>query len=193
MYKGVSILLGIKVREKRIEIGMSIKDLAESSGLTSGFISQVERGLAEPSISSLRNIASALGVAVFYFLLDDVDVNPVVRKDETRLLKFPQSKMTYELLSPDLNRQMEMFKATLHPGEETSKGPFAHSGEEVLHVTSGSARIQIGDESYDLETGDTIHFNSGKPHKIACAGDETLVFISTTTPPAEMDTFKRKR
>lgn len=172
---------------------MSIKELAESAGLTSGFISQVERGLAEPSISSLRNIANVLGVAVFYFLLDDVDVNPVVRKDETRLLKFPKSDITYELLSPDLNRQMEMFKATLHSGQETSKELFAHSGEEVIHVLSGIMHIQIGDEPYDLETGDTIHFDSGKPHKIACAGDETLVFISTTTPPAELDTFKRKK
>lgn len=176
-----------------MEIGMSIKDLAENSGLTSGFISQVERGLAEPSISSLRNIASVLGVAVYYFLLDDVDSNPVVRKDETRLLKFPKSQITYELLSPDLNRQMEMFKARLHPGEETNNEPFTHSGEEVVHVLEGSMQIQIGDESYILEAGDTIHFNSGKPHKIACAGEKDLVFISTTTPPAEMDTFKRKK
>jgi transcriptional regulator with XRE-family HTH domain len=102
-------LLSTRLREKRIEIGMTIKELSEKTGLTSGFISQIEHGIAEPSITSLRNIANVLGVASFYFLLDDINVSPVVKKNERRVLKFAKSNLTYELLSPNLNRQMEMF------------------------------------------------------------------------------------
>ena len=64
-------MIGEKIRRKRNELGMSMKMLAEKTGLTSGFISQVERELAEPSITSLRKIAEALDVAVFYFFTEE--------------------------------------------------------------------------------------------------------------------------
>jgi len=185
-------MIGTKIREKRAEIEMSMKDLADKTGLTSGFISQVESGLAEPSIASLRNIAKVLNVPAFYFLLDDMDINPVVKKDERRILKFPKSQLTYELLSPDLNRQIELFRADLKPGVATSQEAFSHSGEEVVHIIQGAMKIELGDDRYSLEEGDTIHFNCSKPHRIISNGEKNLVFISATTPPAELDTTTKK-
>lgn len=185
-------MLSTRLKERRTEIGMSIKELAEKTGLTSGFISQIEHGQAEPSITSLRNIANVLGVAVFYFLLDDININPVVKKNERKILKFSKSNITYELLSPDLNRQMEMFMAKLKPGEFTSIEPEFHSGEEAIHVLHGNLRIKLGDNDYTLEAGDTIHFDSSKPHKIMNVGQIELEYISAATPPPENDSLKRK-
>ena len=69
---------------------MSLKDLAERIGLTASFLSQVERELAEPSITSLRKIAEALDVPIFYFLLDNDNHSPVVRKNNVKYYIFRQ-------------------------------------------------------------------------------------------------------
>lgn len=176
-------MIGAKIREKRKEMSLSLKELAEKTDLTPGFLSQIERDLAEPSITSLRKIAEALGVAVFYFLMSDIQVNPVVRKNERQQLVFPDSHITYELLSPDLNRQMEMFMARLEPGAATCEDPLTHPGEEVTHVIQGKMWIQVGEEQHILEAGDTIYYFASIPHKIVSIGEEDLVFISTITPP----------
>ena len=63
----------------------------------------VERDVTEPSITSLRKIAKALDVPIFYFLLDTEEYSPVVRSENRKVLKFPQSHLTFELLTPDLS------------------------------------------------------------------------------------------
>ncbi|MDX1358386.1 MAG: cupin domain-containing protein [Clostridia bacterium] len=176
-------MIGEKIRKRRNEIDMSMKALADKTGLTSGFISQVERELAEPSITSLRKIAKALGVAVFYFFTEEKSPGIVVRADERQSRNFQESHLTYELLSPDLNRQMEMFMASLEPGAATCEEPLPHNGEEVTHVLEGTMWIKIGNDEYTLEAGDTIYYFSSIPHKIVNRGEGMLRFISTITPP----------
>lgn len=176
-------MLGEKIRRKRNERQMSMKELAVSTGLSSGFISQVERDLTEPSITSLRKIAEALDVALFHFFIDEEGGGKVVRKKDRQKIRFPESKVVYELCSPDLNRQMETFMGTLEPGAETSKEPMAHDGEEVIHVVEGEMFIQIGSEQYVLEVGDTIYYYGTIPHLIKNLGDSTMRFLSTITPP----------
>lgn len=176
-------MLGSKIRERRKQLGLSLKELGDRTDLTLGFLSQVEREIAEPSITSLRKIAEALDVAVFYFLVDDLKTNPVVRKGQGKSLIFPHSHMKYELLSPDLNRQMEMFKAVLEPGAVTCEEPLSHQGEEVIYVLQGTMWIKIGEDEYTLNEGDTIYYYASNPHKIVNVGEENLVFISTITPP----------
>lgn len=162
---------------------MSMKVLAEKTGLTSGFISQIERELAEPSITSLRKIAKALEVAVFYFFTEEKNTGMVVRKNNRQSRNFAKSHLTYELLSPDLNKQMEMFMATLEPGSSTCDEPLSHNGEEVTHVLEGTMWIKIGEDEYTLDEGDTIYYFSSIPHKIVNTGKKMLRFISTITPP----------
>lgn len=176
-------MIGAKIREKRKEMGLSLKELAEKTQLTPGFLSQIERDLAEPSITSLRKIAEALGVAVFYFLMNDFQKNPVVKKGQGQILNFRNSHLNYELLTPDLNRQLEMFKAELEPGAVTCEEPLSHPGEEVTHVLQGQMWIKIGEDEYTLDEGDTIYYFGSIPHKIESIGKENLIFISTITPP----------
>lgn len=176
-------MLGQKIRDKRMELGLSIKDLSTSTGLTSGFISQVERDQTEPSITSLRKIAKALDVAVFYFFLEEENNTMIVRKEKRQKIRFPDSKLSYELLTPDLNRRMEMFYATLKPGAETCEEPLSHPGEEVILVLQGEMLIQIDEESYELSEGDSIYYFASEPHRIVNTGTKKLEFVSTITPP----------
>ncbi|KUO77272.1 MAG: MerR family transcriptional regulator [Desulfosporosinus sp. BRH_c37] len=177
-------MLGDKIRTKRMEKQLTLKDLAKRTGVTQGFLSQVERGLTDPSITSLRRIAHALDVPIFYFLMEEDESSPVVRKNERKVLKFPDSHLTFELLSPDLNRSLEMMMARLEPGAVTCDVPLTHPGEENILVLQGQMKIQIGDDLQILEEGDSIYYYSGIPHKIWSIGTEDLVFISAITPPA---------
>ena len=115
--------------------------------------------------------------------MDEIHPNPVVKKNERQLLKFPKSHLTYELLSPDLNRQMEMFIGRLEPNATTCDEPLSHPGEEVIHVLQGTMWIKVNEEEYILEQGDTIYYFSSNPHKIVNIGEIDLIFISTITPP----------
>lgn len=177
-------MLGERIRKKRQERGLSLSQLALRTDLTASFLSQVERDLAEPSITSLRKIADALNVPIFYFLMDPRDHSPVVRRSERKVLNFPRSHLTFELLSPDLNRQMEVIMARLDPGTSTSEMPLPHPGEECVVVLEGKMVITIGEEEYELEQGDSIYYFSGIPHKITSVGQKALVFVSAITPPA---------
>ncbi|GFN22259.1 MAG: cupin domain-containing protein [Thermoanaerobacteraceae bacterium] len=176
-------MLGKKIRQIRRDRGMSLKDVAEKTGLTSSFLSQVERDLADPSITSLRKIAEALEVPIFYFLLNHEDHSPVVRRDKRKVLKFPQSHLTYELLSPDLNRKMEIMMARLEAGAVSCDEPLSHPGEECIVVLQGCMEIEIGGEVYRLEEGDSIYYYAAVPHKLWNPGDKELVFLSAMTPP----------
>lgn len=177
-------MLGEKIRCKRLEKKLTLKEMADRVDLTQGFLSQVERGLAEPSITSLRRIAHTLDVPIFYFLMDEEKSNPVVKRKERRVLKFPSSHLTFELLSPDLNRNIEMMMARLEPGAVTCDEPLSHPGEENIVVMQGRMKIQVGEDVYYLEEGDSIYYFSSIPHKIWSTGEEDLVFISAITPPA---------
>lgn len=177
-------MLGERIRSKRVDKKLTLKELADRTELTQGFLSQVERGLTDPSITSLRRIAHALDVPIFYFLMDEAKANPVVRKNERQILKFPESHLVFELLSPDLNRSIEMMMARLEPGAVTCEEPLTHPGEENLLVIQGCMKIQIGEDIYFLEEGDSIYYFSSIPHKIWSIGEKDLVFISAITPPA---------
>lgn len=175
--------LGQKIRQKRQEKGMSLTNLAELIERTPSFLSQIERGLAEPSITSLRMISEALEVPIFYFLLDTNEHNPVVRREKRKVLHFSGSQQTFELISPDLNRKIEMIEARLDPGIASSPEPVTHPGEECMVVIQGKMSVEIGEEVYILEPGDSIYYFAMIPHRIVSIGEEELVWIASSTPP----------
>ena len=176
-------MIGKRIREKRTDRKMSLQGLADLTGLTPSFLSQVERSVAEPSITSLRKIADALGVPIFYFLMQPDDESPVVRRGERKTLNFRESQLSYQLLVPDLNRQMEVMMATLEPGASTCETALTHPGEECTVVLRGKMEITVGEEIYVLNRGDSIYFYCAIPHRITSVGEKDLVFISAITPP----------
>ena len=176
-------ILGKKIRKLRQERGMSLSQMSEMIKKTSSYLSQVERGLAEPSITALREIARALKIPMFYLLLDDQEEDMVVRKENRKVLMLPKSNVAYELLSPDLNRKMELIEFHLEPGATTCEEPLTHRGEECTIVIEGQMEIQIGKKHYLLNKGDSIYYRGEIPHKITSRGEEVLVFISAITPP----------
>lgn len=181
--QGGTVMLGEKIRKIRSEKDMSLRDLAEKTGLTPSFLSQVERDLTEPSITSLRKISGALDVPIFFFLLEPDDTSPVIRKDKRKVLQLPESNLTYELLSPNLEKSMEIMVARLKPGAASCETPLSHPGEECIVVLEGTMEITVGSDTYVLEEGDSIYYHSAVPHILKNVGKSELVFLSAITPP----------
>ncbi len=174
-------MIGKKIRKIRLEKNLTLKSLADRTGLTSSFLSQVERDIADPSINSLRKVADALDVPIFALLVSEEEPNPVVRKDERKTLRLPNSQMSYELLTPDLNRSMEVFISRLAPGGSSST--VVHKGEECTLVLEGSLEITIANETYLLNEGDSIYLQGAIPHNMVNLEEKELVILSCITPP----------
>jgi transcriptional regulator with XRE-family HTH domain len=176
-------VLGERIRRRRKERGLSLRALGEEIGVTASFLSQIERGLASPSINTLRRVAEALDTPIFQFLADSQEKSPVVRQGERIEIKLPHSRLTYQLLTPDLNRKMEVFLAELEPGEFNIAMPLSQPTEECILVLQGQLEVELEDASYGLEAGDSIYFEGALLRKLQSVGGEKLVFLSAITPP----------
>ena len=162
---------------------LSLRELADQVDLTASFLSQVERDLTSPSIESLRKISQALEVPIFYFLVEPDSTSPVVRRNQRRKITLPGTHLTYELLTPDLNRKMEVIMVDLQPGEDYTAAPLRHHTEECIYVLQGQLQICLGEELYYLSPGDCVYFDGPMLRHVSATGDETLRFISIITPP----------
>jgi transcriptional regulator with XRE-family HTH domain len=175
--------MGVRIRSRRQQLGMTLLDLASATGLTKSFVSQVERGRNSPSISTLRSIAGALDVPMFYFFQVEQSKEPVVKVGERRIVKFPKLGIYYELLTPDLQRSIEMVELKLKAGQCTGEDRRSHKGEECAVVLRGIVEVDLAGIPYRLEPGDSIYIMPGQPHKVRNTGDEDAVVLSAITPP----------
>jgi|LGVF01.2.fsa_nt_gb transcriptional regulator with XRE-family HTH domain len=174
-----------KVKELRKSKELSIATLSKLSGVSTGLISQIERGLVVPSVVNLWKLAKALDTSVGFFFDEGLKEDDlVVRKDNRKRIVINKSKGIYELLSPDLNRKIEHLLITIKPGDETNPELITHVGEECGYVIKGTLTIRINEEEYILNEGDSIYFSSEFPHKYFNNSDEECVSIWAMTPPS---------
>ncbi|MEI8131310.1 MAG: helix-turn-helix domain-containing protein [Leptolinea sp.] len=203
--------IGSRIKEKRLEVGFSIRELAKHAALTASFISQVENEKANVSLDSLRRLSDALGVQMLYFLsepesvIEDIRIDqpqislesmpkidqlfdrtsPHIKKDMRAKLFFPDSGITYELLTSRLNHKMEAFIGEMAPGAENIAGRLNISTEEFVFCLSGVLKIGINDQYYFLEAGDSIYFEGINLTCMASGSDtEATTWLSVITPPA---------
>ena len=174
--------LGQRIKERRKQLGMSLRDLAAEVDLTASFLSQVERNLTSPSIDSLRVISKALGVPVFYFLLEPNDHNPVIRRDKRRTLVLPETNIRHELLTP-INRKMEVVLTELDPRDGSVPIVHYQHTEECIYLLEGELEVGLADESYVLKPGDAIYFDGPMLRHLTPHGDQIVRYLSVITPP----------
>ena len=180
----LAIPRGTAIRRTRKAQKMNLVDLAEKTGLSLSFISQVERGLTNPSINSLRKIALALGIPLSSFFEEALATEgPVLRKNERRVLVNTDSRLTYQLLSLDRNRRMDFLLTRIEVGAFSSEVPMGHKGDEAALILQGTCRIDLGNKEYELGEGDSIYITESTPHRITNIGNVPLTIISAISPP----------
>lgn len=180
--------LGIQLRTLRKAAKLSLSDLAQKTNLSIGMISQIERGVASPSIRSLRQISDALGVGPGHFFRDGLqppieEMGKIVRKTARRQLTLPRNGVTKELLSPDLDGETEMLLVIVAPGGSSGPEHYVHKGEDAGFVLSGTLELWIDGRKHFLEEGDSFRFASALPHRFANPTQSETRVLWLITPP----------
>lgn len=181
-----SVTLGRRIKERRKQLGLSLRDLAEQAGVTASFLSQLERGHSNPSIKSLQAITKTLNVSIFYLLVEDnSDRHYLVRNGQGRRFALSDSNVDLEMFSPGphSNRKMLAFVGRLQPGYDQEVIPARQTTEECIHVLEGCLQVDLVDASYTLDPGDSVTFDGMSLQRLKVIGDRTTVYLSFSTPP----------
>jgi transcriptional regulator with XRE-family HTH domain len=202
--------LGDHLRSMRLEKRLTLRQISQRTKYSISYLSQIERGQANPSIGTLHTITQALGETfASLFQADRVPGPPnsransvsdlpsaqvdlrstqtsqfavVVRKNQRKGLILPWSVFEQQLLSPDLNRKIEFLWTKIPPG--TRSGLYQHEGEECGVIVEGTLVFRIGRDTFTLDKGDSIYFDSSNPHEFENQSNETVETIWAITPPS---------
>jgi len=177
-------IMGQKIRQLRLDNQLTLEEAAERAGCTPGFLSNVERNQATPSITMLYAIAQALGVKVTHFF-PRMTPGKVVRTNEREVFRFEGSSIAYSLLSAKFpGRKLEPLLVYIDPmdGALPSDEFRSHSGEEFYYVLEGILRLRVGNTTYDLNPGDSLHFKSTVKHRMDNPSDSTTLALCVLTP-----------
>ncbi len=186
--------LGAKIRQYRKQQKLTLAELAEQCDISPSFLSQIERDQANPSVTTLYTIAGKFDVPMASFFEEPPEDEPdglpaegaarVVRGDHRKTLIYPGSGIRNELLSPDLQRAIQMVWVVMPPGTDSGETPFMHEGEECGVVLQGRVETWIGNQRYILEPGDAIYHLSSIPHRSRNIGDCDAIMVVAKTPPS---------
>jgi transcriptional regulator with XRE-family HTH domain len=189
--------IGARVAELRKQHHYSIRSLASRAGVSASLISDVERGKVEPSISTLKRIASALGTTLTYFFSDPRASNSrVVRAAERVAVPAELAReqkgearsaieaggIRFELASPEHAGNIEAIFGRYEVGASLGDEPVTHEGEEWGMVLRGRLKVWVGDEIHFLDPGDSIWFPSTVPHRMENVAKEPTEYIWIDTP-----------
>lgn len=176
--------LGADIRALRKSRGLTLTGLATAIGKSVGWLSQVERGLSDPSINDLRDLAGQLDVSVsslFRAKAAEGEEGYVVRQNARRPIGSRGDGLVEQLLSPDLTDDFEMVHSTFEPRSEMSM-PVSRPTQEVGYIVSGHLDLQIGDTLFHLNPGDSFRVR-GELYHWSNPHDEPCVAIWAIAPP----------
>jgi transcriptional regulator with XRE-family HTH domain len=176
--------LGTRIRSLRHEQGRTLSDVAAAAGISVSLLSQVERGVTDPSLDTLRDIADALDTAPFRLLAGGVARSRLVRADERPRLAPPNSHVEFELLSHSLEGTFEVVRWVIEPGGANPTAPRGHPGEEAVLILAGHGRLELGNEAFELFAGDFITYDARVPHRMTALGADPLAGVSVLSPPS---------
>jgi transcriptional regulator with XRE-family HTH domain len=172
--------IGPRVRALREGMDLSLRDLAERSGVSAPMLSQVERGETSPTLSVAGRIASGLELTLSQLLrLDESEGVTVVRASDR--LGVRRGGHSYDVATPALpGQRAELTIHTLEPGAATGgpgDPPMHEPGSrETALVCEGAVRLVCGDETYDLGEGDAVTFDADLPHHFENPGERPARF-----------------
>lgn len=184
-------MIGEKIKAIRMEKGITAKDLAEKADVTPGYISQIERDLISPSLSTLMRIANAIDTPLVSLFAQDAEEKvTVISKDNRTKIRFADTNTEYQFVSPysrkkNSSAQMEMIFVRLGPKSWASNKVQVHeeAGECTL-VLKGTLEYHIGDTVYTLHEGDSIYVPPKTNHQLYNPTDEDVETVSAFSPAA---------
>lgn len=165
--------IGSRLKELRKEIKLTLKQLAEATGLSTPLLSKIENGLVMPSIQTLQKISDALKVDIGYFFREEIEEGRYVinREGERKIIyseRGSKGKVTYEVenLAKGMEKPfMEPIIATIVRRNDEDFEGVKHGGQELLYVIEGKIRLTLGIKKFVLKKGDAAYFDGDMSHK----------------------------
>lgn len=185
--------IGSRLREERERAGISQRELSRRLGVSASLISQIESGQSKPSVSTLYAIVTELGVSldqIFQVHAHEmpvaaaaggdgaepgIDTDPVVRPADRHVIEL-DSRVRWERLTSHLHEDVDFLHVIYDVGgsSATDGRLMRHPGREYGFVLSGRLGVQLGFEKHELGPGDSIAFDSTRPHRLWNMGDEPV-------------------
>jgi len=181
------IQIGLAIRQLRMERQMTLTELGERTNLSAGHLSQIERGIADPSFSALRGIAAAFDIPLTKLLLagngaDRTQEEFIRRKEDRTYGKYPGTKIKFQLIEVPKST-VQFLWITAPPGAGIEPHKRNAPGEECALVLSGKMQVCLDDAEFILQAGDAVFIQAYTVmHGWKNIGDEELVAIWVTSP-----------
>lgn len=173
--------VGKRIRQLRLKNGLTLEELANRAEITKGFLSQIERDLTSPSITTLNYLVEALGLTMEKFFKDDKLEQIVFKKEDFSELK--KEELTINWIVPNAQKnKMEPLLVQLLPGGKTSIID-PHEGEEFGYVFKGSVTLFDGDYKRKIKKGESFYLKGINEHYFLNEGKQEVKFIWVSTPP----------
>lgn len=157
---------------------MTLQELGAESGVSVGYLSQVERGNATPSLGTLSQIAAALHVGVDYFISTPKTAESLTREGQRAKFSVAGSSINYEQIGAEFpGHELTSFIMHVPPGYSSEK--VSHEGEEILYILEGSIVQVVDGKEYTMNVGDSIHYLGTSPHSWENKSGETarILFV----------------
>jgi transcriptional regulator with XRE-family HTH domain len=175
--------VGGRIRQFRVARKLTLRQLADRARISPGFLSQVERGQVNASVSTLRRLSEELGITLpDLFAGDHVGDVRILRKADRPVIEVSDLSAKY-LLSQKPLRNLEVYVGELAPGASAGDAYVHGDAQELLVVISGGPTLELDGKTYLLEAGDSAEYRTSIPHTVHNTGDAYAELFWIVSPP----------
>lgn len=172
-YKDCNV--GQKIKEIRKQQNKTLQQLSVVSGLSSGYLSNLERNVISPTISQLQKVCFALNVNITDVLaVHKTAISPVTKMEERKVFFSEKGKVKYEILNSEEN-EIEGICITVEKGINYERTSWGHDYDEIAIIIKGSLCIEMLNQEFIVNAGDTIYIKKNTLHTFKNIGDSTCV------------------
>ncbi len=151
------------MRTQRHRLSMTLQQLSAASGVSVGYLSQVERGNATPTLGTLTQIAQALEVETDYFVRTPRAVDSLTRGGARPKFAVAGSSIEYEQIGAERSgHELTSYVMNVPPGYASEV--VTHVGEEIIYILEGQISQMVGEREYLMGVGDSLHYLGTTPH-----------------------------
>ena len=173
--------IGPKIKRLRIRNGLTLEELASRCELTKGFLSQLERDLASPSIATLEDILEALGTSLSEFFQEEREEKVVFRGEDFFIDERDDCTIRWIVPNTQKNKMEPILLELPSGGQSFPSGP--HAGEEFGYVVKGSVTLVIGEQETPVRSGETFYLDGRQEHSLRNDRKTTAQVLWVSTPP----------
>jgi len=171
---------GIIIKQKRLDLGMTLEELSRQTSFSIGYLSKLERADSMPPLATLQKLAEVLDIDMVKLL--NIDRTPSESGDkDIELCRMPdfsdaeQEHSSLPLMNDFKNHAIVPFLMRVMPGQTET---FTHDAEEFLYIVEGEITLEYKQKTYSLKKGDGAYIDSRKPHSFINQGSEPALILT---------------